>query len=307
MRGCPPSLIKQTAYLGDVIPERSSPTETVGHLSAGSIAIWRVVEPDNTYHKKTLYDNLEHHVQAQLDIVVKSLADFVDELSSNVKLRVTIATDHGRLLAKSTREISPPNGMKASGRAAWGDGHTTFPSAGYKEEGEIVILDDVLFGLNEDLAIILSESSFLTADGSGGSELYPHGGLFPEEIIVPWIEYVRDATAPEMSITIRGSGQAGQAGTLLVEIANTGMIPGTVVAIQVGPLIIDVGRRVDSLESKTFEVAVSSWPSSKSISSNLKQAIVQVSSGIRFELPVRVVLNSEEMYAQEDILEGLDL
>src|SRR5690606_27544667 len=62
--------------------------------------------------------------------------------------------------------------------------------------------------------------AFQTNDQRGGNELYPHGGLFPEEVIVPWLGYARVVKQPKLDITITGAGTARQKGVLDVHVVN---------------------------------------------------------------------------------------
>ena len=68
--------------------------------------------------------------------------------------------------------------------------------------------------MHDDIAITLNESAFYNNDGSGGSEVYPHGGLFPEEVIVPWVVFMRDKVKPMIDFSFSGDGRARMAGTI---------------------------------------------------------------------------------------------
>lgn len=57
-------------------------------------------------------------------------------------------------------------------------------------------------------AVSLTEDAFETNDGRGGQERYPHGGLYPEEIIVPWLALAGDYEAPQA--TVRCTGKAAR-------------------------------------------------------------------------------------------------
>ena len=141
--------------------------------------IWRVQEPDRTYHKHNGSGTLLRDVEAQLDAAANKIVDLVDQVPDELSLQIIVATDHGRLLGKSTRRIAVPPGMISHGRAAWGDAGRSFDASGYIIEDEIVYLHGVRFGLTQDVAVALNQDTFRTNDGKGGTEVYPHGGLFP--------------------------------------------------------------------------------------------------------------------------------
>ena len=67
--------------------------------------------------------------------------------------------------------------------------------------------------------------SFLSNDGSRGQERYPHGGLFPEEVIVPWFEYVRDFQEPDIRISMAGEAMAGREGIISIQVNNYSDFP----------------------------------------------------------------------------------
>jgi len=162
--------------------------------------------------------------------VASKIADVTDHLSDKIPLHVILTTDHGRLLGTSPRCVPVPAGMHAHGRAAWGRTPQDFPASGYMVDGNMAYLYGERFGLSEDVAIILDESAFLTNDGRQGAERYAHGGLFPEEVIIPWIELERDVVPTQevgagIQVRITGKGRAGQPGVLDIEIANANEIP----------------------------------------------------------------------------------
>src|SRR5690606_1590612 len=50
LRGVPPCFINETELLAKEISERSSPIECLQTASGGDMYIWRILEPDHTYH-----------------------------------------------------------------------------------------------------------------------------------------------------------------------------------------------------------------------------------------------------------------
>ncbi|GIV81904.1 MAG: hypothetical protein KatS3mg051_1258 [Anaerolineae bacterium] len=200
VKGVLPRDSAEAPPLGEDISESKSPLKKLEAGSPGDVFIWRIQEPDRTYHSRNGYDSLQDEVQGQLNTVAGKIADIVNQLSSRIALRVILTSDHGRLLGTSQRSVPVPEGMQAHGRAAWGRTHLEYPllpATCWMATWRICSAN--AFGLAEDVAIILDESAFLTNDGKQGSERYAHGGLFPEEVLVPWIELERDVAPVQES------------------------------------------------------------------------------------------------------------
>jgi len=202
--------------------------------------------------------------------------------------------------------------MEVHGRTAWGGTRRSFPESGYLVEGNIAFLHHNRFGLIEDTAIILDESAFPTSDGKGGSEHFPHGGLFPEEVIIPWVVYERDAVQPEVEIRISGRGQAGNPGVFEVHSINFGDVRVTLQTLHIiinetKENIIHLDWQLESRMSETRNAELSHWPTSFDIKAMHSFARMQLANGLLFDVAAKIEIQSEEMYQREDILEGLDL
>ena len=296
----------------DILPERESPVNRLRNAKPGKPYIWRVLEPDKTYHHRNNYDTLARAVEGVLDVVAANIADVVNQVPDDIRLNIVIATDHGRLIARSVRTQPAPHGMQVHGRTAWGNTGRIFPDLGYQIVDNLVYLHPDRFGLSQETAIVLDESAFLTSDGKTGSELYPHGGLFPEEVIVPWIVYGRDVVKPEIDLLASGRNQAGQRGSLSLQVVSASDVQ---VLLQTLHVVIDnveretvrLGYSVQPRANNNVNVELAAWPSSAQIKSLKAVVKARLSNGLVFDIPVAVELQSDEMYQQDDIMGDLDL
>lgn len=313
-RAVPPHRVKEkdVSPIGEILPESVSPVDRLRSARPNRLYIWRVLEPDNTYHWRNGYDTLQREVEAQLDGIAAKIADIVEEVPAEVSLRIVITTDHGRLLARSIRKLGVPSGMKSHGRAAWGSTERSYPASGYILEDNVVYLHGERFGLPCEAAVAFGEEAFLTSDGKSGSELYPHGGLFPEEVIIPWIEYARDVDKPLVEIKVQGKGQANKQGRLEVQVVNLSDIPVTLTTLSLG--FGTAGKRLLTLDwqvapqsSGVSQIDLAPWPSTSEIKAAYGTVQLRQPNGYVFDADVRVQLKSEEMYSRDDILEGFDL
>lgn len=316
VRGAQPSLIKQLAVLGEDVSERETPLERLQSARKGELFIWRIQEPDHTYHLRNKYETLKTDIQGQLNTIAQKIIDIVENVASSIPLQVILTTDHGRFLGSSTRSVHTPNGMEAHGRAAWGKTDIRFDAKGYivDDENMLVYLSKDRFGLSDDAAVILSDTAFKTNDGKQNSELYTHGGLFPEEVIIPWIVFVRDVPRPDIEIAINGEGRSNQPGLLTVLVINSSRINLTVVGIEFNFGIDKVSKQclthyVESYRSEKIEINITSWPSSEQVLNGRARLVVRLPDGDEVEFfPSLEGIKVTEIYTRDkSFLEGLDL
>lgn len=313
LKGAPPVNALDHSSLGDgIIPEKGSPSEILKGAQRGQLYLWRVQEPDATYHSRNTFATLERDIESRLDAVAKKIIDVVNEVPTEIPLRIVVTTDHGRLLAKSNRTMPVPNGMTTHGRAAWGSTTKMYPSAGYLVERNVVYLDADKFALPNDAAVVLNEDAFHTNDDRTGSEWYPHGGLYPEEVIVPWLVYVRDLELPTVKVRLSGHGTAGTNGDISVSVDNLGdtviYLAKIVLRSRAGVYWQSPLDRVCAPKYKSdHSTNLDPWPTQKDAKESSGTVSFRLLDGRTFEVEATVQIKSDEMYTQENILEGLDL
>jgi hypothetical protein len=193
--------------------------------------------------------------------------------------------------------------MEVHGRTAWGTSAKMFPEAGYIVEGNVAFLHHNRFGLPEDTAIILDESAFPTSDGKRGSEQFPHGGLFPEEVIIPWLVYERDAVKPEVEIRISGRAQAGKQSAFEIQFINCGDVRVTLKTLHIisnnsEEQIVRLDWQLEALMDETRSAKLERWPLSAEIRTMRSTARLQMANGLTFDTNVKLEIQSEEMYAK---------
>lgn len=306
--GTQPRHADEVGEIGRVIGDRSDPARALRSGVPGDIFLWRIAEPDKTYHGQNSADMLSNEVDGSLGTVAQKIRRVVEAVPDDVFLQVVITTDHGRMLGRSVREMAVPQGMEGHGRAAWGDCMKTFEQA-HIIDGEVAYLHGYSFGLPTDAAIVLDESAFQTNDQRGGSELFAHGGLFPEEVIVPWISYARDAVAPLVELSISGTGIARQKGELEISLVN--MDQQTVVISQLRFELPSGGRGVvvefecGPKSSEVFTLPFEPWFSADEAESVSAEVQVRLRNGLAFDIDAEISIESEDMYRRDNILEDL--
>jgi hypothetical protein len=309
-RGVPPVHTSQVEPLGKVLKEQVLPVSILQEAKTGEIYLWRVLEPDHTYHHRNLYETLAHDIDSQLQAIARNIAFIVEQVPAHLPLEIILTSDHGRLLALSERTLPIPLGMESHGRAAWGKIQRQYSSNGYEIQGQVVFCDADHFGMTEAFAVPLDEKAFLTNDNKSGKEWFAHGGLYPEEVIVPWIVLARDCIPPKVEIRITGRANAGQRGKLIVTLLNLGDIDLTLndLSLAFGPesqIIGNLDLIAPSRSSKEYPIDFLIWPSTKQAEQAKSMCHIKQPNALVFDVPAEVTIQSDEMYQSDNILEDL--
>ena len=232
----------------------------------------------------------------------------MDEVDVSKRLRVYITTDHGRLLSESKRSQTVPHGMMPHGRAAWGlPGSYAFDSDGIFVDGAIAYLDPARFGIPDTAAVVLTEDAFRTADGKSGVESFTHGGVFPEEVLIPWLEFTRDRGPLEVSLKITGNGIAGATGRIQLEVKNTSQVRIEIVDVRLpfatAPLSCSLSAR--PLTRVVGDWTVNNWPQKSEVAGLLATVVFELPTGERESHGIVPELTVDEMYSRDTILDDL--
>jgi hypothetical protein len=295
------------------LPEDKSPAYKLANVQGKGLYLWRILEPDRTYHQKNKSENLRQDVEGRLEAEALKIKEIVDTVPDQLMMQIVITTDHGRMLGKSKRIIPVPAEMQGHSRAVWGASHKSFPEKGYIVEGDLAYLFAESFGLHEDTLIPLDESAFRDSDDRTGSEFYPHGGLFPEEVIVPWIVLARDYVRPEIEIVISGNGRARKNGTLEIRVLNQSdvdvILEKLIISYREGiEQRISPNLAIGARSELTHKMELDTWPSSSDVKYASAVAWLRQPNQLLFEYPTQTAIRSEDMYdtGSENILEDLE-
>ena len=119
------------------------------------------------------------------------------------------------------------------------------------------------FGLQEPCAVPLSDDTFLTKNGRSGDELLAHGGLYPEEVFIPWLEFTRDRSPIDLEVTLVGHGVAGSQGESQFSIYNPSELVVQLIRLEISinNTYFDLTETVDSMDSLERRLLWASWPS----------------------------------------------
>lgn len=309
LKGVPPRLAPEYPPLGRILSDNASPVRGLEDMQPGDLVFWRIAQPDTAYHFEA--DNKrERQVRAELEVVLGAVQEVVETLPSHIPLQIIVTSDHGRLLnPKSPRQLPVFSEMQAHGRVAWGKSDQQFDESGFaiNDESGWIAVHGERFEMSHDMLIAVGEDSFQNA--KSGSEPYPHGGLFPEEAIVPWFVFERDARQPDVSITVNGKGEAESVGTMTIRMINLGRV-----SLQCLTVTLSHGAQangiwsVPPLQETEFTVSLRPWPARANLATLKANLLFRQPSGRTFAIEVTPSFEVQALYERDDsIFEDLGL
>ncbi|MBN2258342.1 MAG: hypothetical protein JW704_11045 [Anaerolineaceae bacterium] len=313
VHGVQPTLMKELELLGEDVSERQTPLLKLQAAHPGDLFIWRIQDPDRIYHTKNNSPMLKTEVEGELSTIAKKINDVVEKLIPAIPLKIIITTDHGRFLGVSNRIVDVPQGMQAHGRAAWGRTNIQFDKTGYRIEDDLVYLSRDRFGLlSDDAAVILSDSAFRHEKYE--KEISTHGGLFPEEVVIPWMVFERNIERPNIEFAFSGAGRATLPGKIIVSTINPSTIDLDLTKAEINfggdmNFSFELMKNVPGLKKTEFEIDITTWPSSEQVSLGKANFTLRLPSGEEFGVSTSLVgISVTELYTRDkSILEGLDL
>lgn len=310
LRAVPPENIHQVGFTGEVVSMKSSLADRVRSASPPITLFWRLVEPDSTYHRINKSETLKFDVKGSLSSAADKIHEIIQSIPNNVKFKIIITTDHGRMLGESKYCIPVPDGYDSHGRVAKGESNDVFPASGVIIRDEVAFLYSERFGTKHDLAIPLSENAFQTDNELRKMELYSHGGLFPEEVIIPWYVFMKPEEKPNVKITFTGKGQTRKKAVATFFITNSSdskiFLEKIIIDHPItGRIEKDYDLEVPSLARCHVNIELLSWPSQSDKKEMVATASMRSSWGQFHEIEIEKSFESEEMYSAPDILEDL--
>lgn len=276
---------------------------------SGDFFVWTIEEPDRTYHhSKGDTETVRRNVDGALDLWAGIIGEACRRVPSHLRLTVIITTDHGRLIGSSHRCESVPQGMVAHQRAAQGAYSKTFSQSGFffDNGSQIAFLHGQRFGISnsDHAAVVLGETSFYTSDGKSGEEFCPHGGVFPEEVILPWIVLQRDVTPPLVSCKAGGKAREGAAGSIRLEVCNCGSIELGIEFVELSfggeTQQFDLGGTVGPLSTRQLDISLQKWPKRYEARSAKIVVHLKLPAGSMLPVEAETTLDSDGFYIQED-------
>jgi hypothetical protein len=324
-RFCKPALMNGTAHAtlaeepdpiptfegAELLRRNIDPAVILRDAEAGKIYVWSLVEPDASYHQRGAdRATILRNVQSELEKTANAIKTAARAVPNALRLRIVIATDHGRLLSPARRTHSVPAGMETHGRAAFGASAKLPTREGFLIEAGIATLFGSRFDLHCDVMVPLDGDAFRMNNDATGFEHFSHGGMYPEETIVPWVEIVRDRTTPKIRVIVRGKARAGAYGTLEIVLENASTVPVVLRLLTVRPagqIPIKLPYDLELRGQTRFEgeAEIQRWFRAAEARLATATACFEQTNGTTFEVEAEIDVQSVEMYQRENLLEDL--
>lgn len=299
--------------------EKRRETEVAGHKEAagalasaqvGDLIIWKPLEPDKTYHENADAGILRHRVEGALSSLAHQIVEAATAAPADVPLQIVVTTDHGRMLGPSERAHATPVGFVSSGRASYGEKAPDLTNSKH-----LIWLDPELYGCGSHVVIVSDDGAFLTnasdaATARAGIEKFAHGGIFPEEVVVPWLVFGRDVGPIHLQAELKGKGRAGREGVAMLRLSNSSNCALTLEGLEIGygaqtetiALEAAVLGRYNNLE---VEVKIPIWPSVNPAREAIITLNLRAPDGRLVQSAVTAELQVAELQTREDVLGDL--
>lgn len=261
-------------------------TQAALNAKPGDLLVWRPYDPDPIYHKHVHAEVARQLVQGALVTLAIRIADAANAVPSGPTVRVLITTDHGRLLSDSPRTLLAPAGCQVEGRTSHlpKEAPVQRPAS---DTNDVRWLDPQLFCLPNWAGVAIGESAFRIPVGEtthGGSAPFPHGGVWPEEVVLPWLELVRDAGPVTLTAILTGAGRAGFPGSAQLRLRNESRHTVRVIQFDATfgtnkPLIVPLHQTSIGLQTSEITVNLPNWPNSAQVQSGIMNVLVETAEG----------------------------
>jgi hypothetical protein len=292
--------------------ENEDAAEVLRNAKSNDFYIWSLIQTDQTYHKAGDARTIRDNIQAILEGFAKRIASAVEAVPNHLRLNVIITTDHGRFLGRSERTIPLFPGMVSHQRAAWGgpsnanDLSTDFELLA---DGKAARVHPERYGLLQSAIVAIAEDSFVNSDGSRGAEWFPHGGVWPEEVIIPWLEFQRDAEPPRVDGRISGAGVEGRDGDVEIHLTNSSPLELEIQSVIIegdgATYCLPIGQKLPAKHAKTITSRLSPWPSANRIGRLNAQCTLRQPTGDQLSVKIELSIVSESLQKRHTDLDDL--
>ncbi|QJX47823.1 hypothetical protein HMJ29_13070 [Hymenobacter taeanensis] len=306
-----PHLAQHTAAADTDVRDHQDPVTRAHQLQGGQMLVWKPLQPDEAYHEKGELSVVRRSARSALRELAETIVEIARAVPRTYALRLMLTTDHGRMMGPGTREITVPEGFEAHGRVAYrlGDGPAPTPSP------DIHWLNpSTWFNLPGWVGVVRDERSFRVrrSDGSqaSGADNFSHGGLWPEEVVVPWLSLSRHVSPARLSGSAAGRGRVGATGSVTVQLTHHGDH-----TVQVRRLVLawpttgtvhelPAAATLPGKQTTTLTLPLADWPAGQRISSAEVSIVVEQADGQELTFQLINQLSTDEFQTQQVDLLG---
>lgn len=249
--------------------------EAVQNAQAGQVLVWLPPEPDSVYHHPGSPKTIRDQAEGSLNGLAISIAEAVAAVPPTNSVRVLITTDHGRLLSESPRTLEPIAGFTGHGRAAFRAkapaGQPIPRPEGAVDTDTIRWLDPERYRLPDWVAVARTDASFKIVNSNGamrgGTDIFPHGGAWPEEVVVPWVELHSHLAQLLVGGVLTGESRSNRPGIASLRLVNSSPRPARLRQVEISiprfeTLIVAFDDLLPDSAELQWSVELPRWPDS---------------------------------------------
>ncbi|WP_219156487.1 hypothetical protein [Hymenobacter profundi] len=247
--------------------------EAVQNAQPGQVLVWQPPEPDSIYHHPGSAQTIRNKAEGSLNGLAISICEAVNAVPATNSVRVLITTDHGRLLSESPRVLEPIAGFTGHGRAAF---RAKAPAGlpiprpeGALDTDTVRWLDPERYRLPDWVAVARTDASFKIVNNNGGmrggTDLFPHGGAWPEEVVVPWVELHSHLAKLLVGGVLTGENRSNRAGVATLQLVNTSPRPARLRQVEISiprlePLVVAFDDLLPDSAELQWAIDLPRWP-----------------------------------------------
>jgi hypothetical protein len=292
------------------VGRHQDPVRRAAELTGGQMLVWKPKEPDTTYHETAEASVVRRNALGALDTMAKTIVAAAQGISKALTLRVLLTTDHGRMLGTGARAIPVPDGFEAHGRVAYQE----VPGPAPEPSPDIEWLDPTYFKLPGWAGVVRDERSFLkvrkdTGSQSGGPDNFSHGGIWPEEVVVPFLTLQRNAVPVKVSGTAAGRARASSTGTISLELFNEADRSVRLRRLNLNwstgsPLEADITAALPGQQKTLVTVPLTHWPDGQRAGTATITVTVELPDGSEQQFSLTNALSTDEFQTRQVDLLG---
>ncbi|SDY29856.1 hypothetical protein [Hymenobacter psychrophilus] len=286
------------------VRDHQDPVSRARQLQGGQMLVWRPLQPDKAYHETGEVSVVRRSVQAELRKLAETIVEITRAVPRAHGLRVLLTTDHGRMLGPGSREVTVPEGFEAHGRVTYREQPGPPPAA----SEDIIWLDPTTwFNLPCWVGVVRDERSFRVrrADGSqaGGPDNFSHGGIWPEEVVVPWLSLARNVVPTRLSGSASGHSRVGATGPVTLQLNHHGdhaVQARRFVLSWPGGTVIELPVEGDlpGKQNTTRTLSLPDWPTGQRIGAAEVSVVIEQADGQELTFSLTNQLTTDEFQTQ---------
>ncbi|GAB2851874.1 hypothetical protein [Hymenobacter ruber] len=286
-----------------------NPADHLRDAQPGDLFIWTPPDPDSAYHAQFDRSTIQQRVSQLLKVLAQQLSAAAQAVPITLPFRIVVSTDHGRQLGTSARTVAVPTGFESHGRAAYPTNGKSAPLPTDRSRPDLAWLEPEAFGLPHWAAAVRGEDSFRTNNtDSTGTLLFPHGGLWPEEVVVPWLVVERVAPALPLTARLTGHGLARRRGQATITLVNPTPQAYMLVSLDLNDsadfaaTVSLANQSLPATANHTHAFFLESWPTPAQTTQLRARLVLQDAEGRQFTYSDIVVLfTSEDFESAPDL------